>query len=186
MVLPYVGFLSLLRCHSGLFRNYQARGQSDRTVAGFPVGSHYTKPIISVGLLPPEKMEEDIGGAHRVVEIFKWLDGKEARSVLFVEFGSECKLSRNEIYELAHGLELSDLDFLWALRRPKWASDDGSDTLLLGFVSWTKGRGVVKVGWAPQMEILAHPTIGGSLFHGGWGSIIETVQHGHTLVVLPQ
>lgn len=32
---------------------------------------------------------------------------------------------------------------------------------------------------------LSTPSIGGSLFHPGWGSIIETLQHGHSLVVLP-
>ncbi|KAI4355116.1 hypothetical protein L6164_003920 [Bauhinia variegata] len=41
------------------------------------------------------------------------------------------------------------------------------------------------MGWAPQREILAHPSIGGSLFHSGWGSVIETLQSGHNLLVLP-
>ncbi|BFG22038.1 hypothetical protein CerSpe_083120 [Prunus speciosa] len=35
------------------------------------------------------------------------------------------------------------------------------------------------------MEILGHPSVGGSLFHSGWGSVIETLQFGHVLVVLP-
>ncbi|KAJ8635074.1 hypothetical protein MRB53_009341 [Persea americana] len=141
----------------------------------------YLKPIIPVGLLPPEKREAAVEGEW--VEIFRWLDEKAARSMVFVGFGSECKLSRNAIYEIAHGLELSNLDFLWALRKPKWASDDGSDALPPGFESRTTGRGVVNMGWAPQMEILAHHAIGGSLFHSGWGSLIETVQYGHALVV---
>ncbi|KAK3227849.1 hypothetical protein Dsin_007711 [Dipteronia sinensis] len=37
----------------------------------------------------------------------------------------------------------------------------------------------------PQLEILGHQSIGGSLFHSGWGSVIETLQFGHCLVVLP-
>ena len=41
------------------------------------------------------------------------------------------------------------------------------------------------MGWVPQKEILAHPSIGGSLFHSGWGSAIEMLQFGHCLVVLP-
>ncbi|RWR75701.1 putative UDP-rhamnose:rhamnosyltransferase 1 [Cinnamomum micranthum f. kanehirae] len=143
----------------------------------------HPKPIIPVGLLPPEKREAAVEGEW--VEIFRWLDEKAARSVVFVGFGSECKLSRNEIYEIAHGLELSNLNFIWALRKPKWASDDGSDALPPGFESRTTGRGVVNMGWAPQMEILAHHAIGGSLFHSGWGSLIETVQYGNALVVLP-
>jgi hypothetical protein len=39
--------------------------------------------------------------------------------------------------------------------------------------------------WEPQMETLWHPSIRGSLFHSGWGSVIETLQFGHCLVVLP-
>ncbi|KAE9460173.1 hypothetical protein C3L33_07942, partial [Rhododendron williamsianum] len=46
-------------------------------------------------------------------------------------------------------------------------------------------RGKVCIGWAPQMEILGHKSIGGSLFHSGWGSVIETLQFGHCLVLLP-
>ena len=41
------------------------------------------------------------------------------------------------------------------------------------------------MGWVPQVQILAHPSIGGSLFHSGWGSVIETLRFGHKLVVLP-
>ncbi|GAB2217366.1 hypothetical protein Droror1_Dr00000543 [Drosera rotundifolia] len=55
----------------------------------------------------------------------------------------------------------------------------------MGFTERTQGKGIPSFGWAPQLEILAHPSIGGSLFHSGWGSIIETLQHGHSLVVLP-
>ncbi|KAJ8635075.1 hypothetical protein MRB53_009342 [Persea americana] len=95
------------------------------------------EPIIPVGLLPPEKREEAVKGQW--VEIFRWLNEKAARSVVFVGFGRECKLSRSELDEIAHGLELSNLDFLWALRKPRWASDDGSDELPPRFGSRTTG-----------------------------------------------
>ncbi|PRQ58350.1 putative soyasaponin III rhamnosyltransferase [Rosa chinensis] len=55
----------------------------------------------------------------------------------------------------------------------------------LGFVDRTSEKGLVYFGWVPQMEILAHSSVGGSLFHSGWGSVIETLQFGHCLVVLP-
>lgn len=44
---------------------------------------------------------------------------------------------------------------------------------------------MVCIGWIPQQEILAHPSIGGSLFHSGWGSVIESLQFGHNLLVMP-
>ncbi|GLT79681.1 hypothetical protein SLA2020_511610 [Shorea laevis] len=144
------------------------------------------RAVIPTGLLLPKKPE----GRTRYTaekpwsEIFDWLDRQKSKSVVFVGFGSECKLSKETVHEIAYGLELSGLPFLWALRKPNWAVDD-VDALPLGFSDRSHGRGVVQIGWAPQMEILSHPSIGGSLFHSGWGSVIETLQFGHCLVVLP-
>ncbi|KAK3227847.1 hypothetical protein Dsin_007709 [Dipteronia sinensis] len=145
-----------------------------------------TKPVIPVGLLPPD---QDQKGRDQItdeswIKIFQWLDEQKPRSVVFVGFGSECKLTRDQIYEMAYGLELSGSIFLWAIRKPNWAADD-VDALPSGFGQRTHGRGVVSIGWAPQLEILGHPSIGGSLFHSGWGSLIETLQFGHCLVLLP-
>ncbi|KAI3444503.1 hypothetical protein Pfo_001168 [Paulownia fortunei] len=143
------------------------------------------KPVLPVGFLPPEKLE-----GRRIIreepwsKIFDWLDKQKPRSVVFVGFGSEYKLKKEQIHEIAYGVELSGLPFLWALRKPDWASDD-IEALPPGFVSRTAGRGVVQIGWAPQREILAHPSIGGSLFHAGWASIVETMIYGHCLVLLP-
>ncbi|XVF33278.1 hypothetical protein REPUB_Repub17cG0155100 [Reevesia pubescens] len=136
------------------------------------------KPVFPIGLLIQEKPE----GRRRTndkswTEIFEWLDVQNSKSVVFVGFGSECKLSKEQIHEIAYGLELSGLPFLWALR--------DSDALPSGFSERSHGKGVVWLGWVPQLEILGHPSIGGSLFHAGWGSIIETLQFGHCLVVLP-
>ncbi|CBI40427.3 unnamed protein product, partial [Vitis vinifera] len=117
-------------------------------------------------------------------ENFKWLNEQKPKSVVFVGFGSECKLTKDQVHEIAYGLELSELPFLWALRKPNWAIED-ADALPSGFSDRTSGRGMVCMGWAPQMEILEHPSIGGSLFHSGWGSVIETLQFAHCLVVLP-
>ncbi|MED6149063.1 hypothetical protein PIB30_058972 [Stylosanthes scabra] len=141
------------------------------------------KPVIPVGLLPPEMPE------RRLVDeswskTFEWLDAQASKSVVFVGFGSECKLSKEQVFEIAYGLELSDIPFLWTLRKPSWAIDD-HDSLPPGFYERIAQRGKVCFGWAPQTEILANKSIGGSLFHSGWGSIIETLMFGHTLVVLP-
>ncbi|MED6176489.1 hypothetical protein PIB30_088654 [Stylosanthes scabra] len=141
------------------------------------------KPVIPIGLLPPEMSE------RRLVDeswskTFEWLGAQATKSVVFVGFGSECKLSKEQVFEIAYGLELSEFPFLWALRKPSWAIHD-QDSLPLGFCERTAERGKVCFGWAPQKEILAHKSIGGSLFHSGWGSIIETLMFGRTLVVLP-
>ncbi|EYU23564.1 hypothetical protein ABFS82_04G148400 [Erythranthe guttata] len=136
------------------------------------------KPVIPIGLLPPET-PPDRPPPRQEAAIFNWLDRQKPRSAVFVGFGSETKLNREHIHEIAHGLELSGVPFLWAMRKPD------NEALPAGFLQRTAEQGVVHLGWAPQREILGHPSIGGSLFHGGWGSIIETLQYGHALVLLP-
>lgn len=54
-----------------------------------------------------------------------------------------------------------------------------------GFLTCNSNQGIVCTGWAPQVEILAHQTIGGCLFHSGWGSIIECLGFGHPLILMP-
>ncbi|XP_047964770.1 UDP-glycosyltransferase 91D2-like [Salvia hispanica] len=88
-----------------------------------------------------------------------------------------------EIHELAFSLELSRSPFLWILRKPQGV--DSSDLLPPGFASRTQSQGLVVLGWAPQQKILAHPAIGGCFFHSGWGTCIESLAHGHPLILLP-
>ncbi|KAL1549831.1 putative UDP-rhamnose:rhamnosyltransferase 1 [Salvia divinorum] len=140
------------------------------------------KPVFPVGCLPPAEEKRMIVTEEPWSKIFDWLEKQEASSVVFVGFGSEYKLRREEIHEIAYGVELSGLPFLFAVRRPDWGDDQ---ILPPGFEARVAGRGVVQVGWAPQREILAHPSIGASLFHAGWASVVETMVHGHCLVLLP-
>ena len=71
----------------------------------------------------------------------------QPRSVLFVGFGSKCKLNKEEIHEIAHGLEKSKLPFLWALRKPTWAIED-LDSVPIEFTDWTLEEGRVSFEWA--------------------------------------
>ncbi|WMV11484.1 hypothetical protein MTR67_004869 [Solanum verrucosum] len=147
-----------------------------------------SKPIIPVGLLsPPSCVDLNINRDQSWQRILKWLNQQNPQSVLFVGLGSECKPSKDQVYEIAHGIELSKLPFLWILQKPKWCSTtlDDVDPLPEGFRARNAEKGVVHIGWARQKEILAHSSIGGALVQGGLGSIVETLQHGHVLVVLP-
>ncbi|KAK6121208.1 hypothetical protein DH2020_045049 [Rehmannia glutinosa] len=110
--------------------------------------------------------------------------GRNQKSVVFVGFGSEYKMPIEQIHELAFSLELSRLPFIWILRKPQDV-ENSSELLPPGFSDRTLNQGVVLLGWAPQLEILAHPAIGGCLFHSGWGTIIESLGFGHPLVLLP-
>lgn len=148
------------------------------------------KQVFPVGFLPPEKTGDwrsTAAATHG--KIFNWLDRQKPSAVVFVCFGSETKLSKEQIHEISYEIELSGLPFLWALRKPEDDDDDDDDdddaALPPGFCGRTAERGVVHFGWAPQREILGHPSVGGCLFHAGWGSIIEAMQYGHVLVFLP-
>ncbi|XP_028076041.1 UDP-glycosyltransferase 91D1-like [Camellia sinensis] len=65
---------------------------------------------------------------------------------------------------------------------------EGVDSLSFlppGFSTQTSDRSVVRLGWAPHQEILAHRAIGGCLFHSGWGSIIESLGFGQPPIIMP-
>ncbi|KAK4379286.1 hypothetical protein RND71_001148 [Anisodus tanguticus] len=142
------------------------------------------KPVFPVGLLATTSSPSTIfNNDPSLKNIFKWLHQQKDKSILFVGFGSECKPSKEEVHEIAYGLELSGLPFIWILQKPNWGSDE-VDPLPEGFGLRTGEKGVVHIGWAPQKEIMAHPSIGGTLVQGGWGSVTESLQHGHVVVVL--
>ncbi|XP_010928970.1 putative UDP-rhamnose:rhamnosyltransferase 1 [Elaeis guineensis] len=145
----------------------------------------FNKPVVPVGLLPPpvDEGEEKIAHTTRMMNIFRWLDERTPRSVVYVSMGSEAMLSSELVQELALGLELSDLPFLWALRRPAGMPKE-VELLPEGFEDRIAGNGLVVMDWAPQVRILAHESVGGFLTHGGWGSIIEGLGFGHPLVFL--
>lgn len=147
----------------------------------------YRKPVLPVGLLPPPPVKRPTRtglGATMWSGTFQWLGTRPQKSVVFVGFGSEFKITREQVHELAFGLEQSGLPFVWALGKLAGPIDD-SDLLPPGFKTRVADRGIVSVGWVPQLEILAHPAVGGVLFHSGWGSIIEALQFGHPLIVMP-
>nr|GMD92809.1 putative UDP-rhamnose:rhamnosyltransferase 1 [Ipomoea batatas]GME08197.1 putative UDP-rhamnose:rhamnosyltransferase 1 [Ipomoea batatas] len=144
----------------------------------------YKRPVLAIGLLPP-RLNTAIHpetNSSSWSEAFEWLDKQRPKSVVFVGFGSEYKMPIQQIHELASALELSRMPFLWILRKP---GIDNSALLPTDFVNRTSNQGRVILGWAPQQNILAHPAIGGCLFHSGWGTIIESLGFGHPLILLP-
>ncbi|KAM7275009.1 hypothetical protein ACFE04_016875 [Oxalis oulophora] len=110
------------------------------------------KPVIPLGLLPPETKPQKMEDSN----IFQWLDDQKPKSVIYSGFGSECKLSREEVFEIAHGLELSNLPFFWALRKPAWAIDESHTlpSVLLPFMydQPLNARFLVEKGLAVEIE----------------------------------
>ncbi|GER56362.1 flavonoid glycosyltransferase UGT94C2 [Striga asiatica] len=59
--------------------------------------------------------------------IIEWLDKKAPHSTLYVSFGSESYLSGDQIRQLARGLELARVDFVWVVRSPVGMEDRPGD-----------------------------------------------------------
>ncbi|KAL8508106.1 hypothetical protein ACS0TY_018605 [Phlomoides rotata] len=52
------------------------------------------------------------------------------------------------------------------------------EVLPRGFLDRVKYRGLVVSGWAPQANILLHPSTGAFISHCGWSSLNESVYYG--------
>lgn len=100
---------------------------------------------------------------------FKWLDEKleQGKSVLYVAFGSQAEISSEQLEEIKNGLEKSEVNFLWVIRKNGEFSD--------GFEERVKDRGLIVKQWVNQREILEHKSVEGFLSHCGWGSVIESI-----------
>ncbi|KAF8396535.1 hypothetical protein HHK36_018159 [Tetracentron sinense] len=103
----------------------------------------------------------------------QWLNTKPHGSVLYISFGSYAHASKKDIVEIAKGLLLSKVNFIWALRPDIVSSDDG-DPLPKGFKDEI-GETAMIVPWCCQIEVLSHPAVGGFMTHCGWNSILESI-----------
>lgn len=123
-----------------------------------------------------------------------WLDKQPPKSVLFVSFGTTTSLTDEQIWELAIGLERSGVKFIWVLRdadKGDIFSDGGSrikninDQLPKGYEERVNDRGIIVRDWAPQLEILRHPSTGGFISHCGWNSCMESISNGVPMAAWP-
>nr|BAJ97320.1 predicted protein [Hordeum vulgare subsp. vulgare] len=147
------------------------------------------KPAVPSGILlplpeaPDDHRQSGSGGVARH-QVLRWLDDQPPKSVIYVALGGEAPLTPENIHELALGLELGGVRFLWVLGKPA-GSKKVAGPLPAGFEERTRARGVVCTGWVPQMKALAHGATGAFLTHCGWGSTIESFAFGLPLVMLP-
>ena len=138
-----------------------------------------TPPIYCIGPL--------IGEARDRHGCLTWMDKQPSRSVVFLCFGRRGTFSREQIKEIAKGLENSGQRFLWVVKNPKEESADVDLEVLLpeGFPERTRERGLVVKAWAPQAAVLNHPSLGGFVTHCGWNSVLEAVSAGVPMAAWP-
>ncbi|KAK9949366.1 hypothetical protein M0R45_004893 [Rubus argutus] len=138
------------------------------------------KSVLPIGLLSTTANDDDDKDTWPSIK--EWLDRQRKNTVVYVAFGTEAMPCQEEVTEIALGLEKSGLPFFWVLK-----TKQGTDAVKLpeGFEERNEGRGVVCRGWAPQLKILAHDSVGVFLSHSGWSSVVEALTFGRPLVLLP-
>ncbi|CAA6660723.1 unnamed protein product [Spirodela intermedia] len=168
--IPAVLFLSVGAPPVVQFRPYQDLPRNRREVHRLrqPAQGKGTRPRRTPRLGPRRHLGDD----HRWHRFSAWLDHKPQSSVAFVSFGSEYFMSKKETTEVARGLELSGVGFIWVLRFPK-----GEEVPL---ENGNSCRGLGAAG-----GILAHAAVGAFVTHCGWSSVMEALRWGVPMVAAP-
>ncbi|XP_028800820.1 7-deoxyloganetin glucosyltransferase-like isoform X2 [Neltuma alba] len=127
---------------------------------------------------------ESIGSSlwKEETQCLDWLETKEPKSVIYVNFGSLVIMSPEQLHEFAWGLANSKKHFLWIIR-PNLV-EGGSMILPHEFLNETKNRGFI-ASWCEQEKVLNHPSIRGFLTHCGWNSMTESICAGIPMACWP-
>ncbi|BBN09084.1 protein MpUGT20 [Marchantia polymorpha subsp. ruderalis] len=129
------------------------------------------------------------GAADEVHPSITFLDSQPASSVIFLAFGSDVNHTVQQIQEIAYGLENSQQPFICVLHLPKRESgvraDDIFSVIPEDCLARTKGRGLFVQSFAPQMEVLSHPSTGAFISHCGQNSVLEALASGVPILAWP-
>ncbi|XP_017228452.1 7-deoxyloganetin glucosyltransferase [Daucus carota subsp. sativus] len=115
-------------------------------------------------------------------DCLKWLDTRQADSVIYVNYGSVTVMTPENLVEFAWGLASSNQNFLFVIRPDLVVGNTA--ILPKEFLEETKDRGLI-TGWCPQGQVLSHRAVGGFLTHCGWNSMTESLINGVPLLCWP-
>ncbi|KAJ9559282.1 hypothetical protein OSB04_013896 [Centaurea solstitialis] len=132
-----------------------------------------------------EKDDADTGGVPEKHGCLSWLDDRKPNSVIYACFGSMVRFPDAQITEIALALEECKRPFVWVVRKKVGEQVIGG--MPEGFQERIEkeNKGLILTEWAPQVEILQHPAIGGFLTHCGWNSVLEAMVAGVPLIRWP-
>lgn len=109
--------------------------------------------VVPVGPLIPSSLNSTGESGDDDIELMNWLGQRSEHSPVFASFGTMYFSSKEEIKEIAFGLELSNVNFTWALGSPKGEERRLDEILPEGFLERVKDKGRVVQGWVPQAKI---------------------------------
>ncbi|CAN1180169.1 Putative UDP-rhamnose:rhamnosyltransferase 1 [Linum perenne] len=140
----------------------------------------FGKRVIPVGLLIPAELDPRFVGDETWNRISEWLNKRKKATVVYVAFGSETAITKDEVTELSLGLEASGSPFVWVLNQKyHHLLPEGYRSRIEG-----SGSGLICSAWVPQLRILGHESVGGFLTHCGAASVIESLHFGVPLIML--
>ncbi|CDP11763.1 unnamed protein product [Coffea canephora] len=152
------------------------------------------KPVYGVGPLLPEKYWKSSGSIlhdgefrsnresnYTEDQVVQWMDSKPHQSVIYVSFGSEVGPNLEECAELASALGELNRPFIWVIQ----PNSGRAGFYPHGLEEKVGDGGLVINGWAPQLLILSHPSLGGFLSHCGWNSTVESIARGVPILAWP-
>ncbi|KAK8304495.1 hypothetical protein V6Z11_D04G226000 [Gossypium hirsutum] len=109
-------------------------------------------------------------------QVLTWLDRCPDGSVVYVCFGSQKLLRKEQMEALANGLEKSATRFIWVVKSGTTQQQvEGFGVVPYGFEQRTAGQGLV----------LNHKAVGGFLSHCGWNSVLEGIVSGVMILAGP-
>ncbi|XP_009795416.1 7-deoxyloganetic acid glucosyltransferase-like [Nicotiana tabacum] len=147
-----------------------------------PLHIHLKKSLSSKCSVPKTSTSNSIWKED--MSCMDWLDEQPNKSVLFVSIGSVATMSKAQLLEIWYGLVNSKTRFLWVQRPGSVIGLEENNDIPMELSKYTKERGCI-VSWAPQEEVLAHPSIGGFLTHCGWNSTLESIVEGVPMICWP-
>lgn len=120
-------------------------------------------------------------------EVLKWLDDCPDGSVVYVCFGSQKMLNKEQIEALGKALELSGSRFLWIVKQGTTTVHikEGYGHVSNEFITRVAERGKVVKGWISQDDVLKHESVAYFITHCGWNSVLEGVVGGVGLLTWP-
>lgn len=144
------------------------------------------KPVMTVGpLLSADfwvKEEQGVVVSSSTSETISFLDKQKPTSTLYISFGTIWYPNEVQIRSMVNTLLSIEppVPFIWSFAK-------GADLVpkdLQDAIAAHPERGML-VRWAPQLDILRHPSTAFFLTHGGWNSAMETIASGIPTLVIP-